>query len=167
MSTYGIPEDHIFFSRDTSFEDGIRHLTNKRGVDVALNSLSGEALRATWRCLAHFGRFIEIGKTDILANNRLEMLPFLDNRTYAAVDLLALSYEKPSLMKDLLHKSIELYREGVFRPVSPITTFPYSQMEAAFRTMQAGNSIGKIVLTPQPGDRIKVCWIRLLVIIPS
>ena len=157
MSRYGIYEDHIFFSRDASFEDGIMNLTRKRGVDVALNSLSGDALRATWRCLAHFGRFVEMGKTDILANNRLEMQPFIHNRTYAAVDLLALSYEKPSLMKDLLLKSIDLHSKGVFRPVAPIATFPFSKMETAFRTMQGGESIGKIILLPQLGDRVKVC----------
>lgn len=157
MTRYGILDDHIFFSRDVSFEDGIMNKTDKKGVDVALNSLSGDALRATWRCLAHFGRFIEIGKADLLANNRLEMEPFIHNRTYAAVDLLALSYEKPYLMKNLLLKSIALYSKGVFMPVFPIVTFPYSKMETAFRTMQGGDSIGKIVLLPQLNDRVKVC----------
>lgn len=157
MTRYSIPEDHIFFSRDVSFEAGILALTGKRGVDVALNSLSGDALRATWRCLAHFGRFIEIGKADIIANNSLDMAPFLDNRTYAAVDLLALSHEKPSLMKDLLLKSMDLHSKGVFKPVFPITILPYSKAETAFRMMQGGDSAGKIVLQPQLDDRIKVC----------
>ena len=158
MSRYGLREDHIYFSRDVSFEDGITNMTRKRGVDVALNSLSGDALHATWRCLAHFGRFVEIGKSDILANNRLEMQPFIHNRTYAAVDLLALSYEKPTLMKDLLLKSIDLHSKGVFRPVSPISIFPYSKMETAFRTMQGGDSIGKIVLRPQLEDHVMVYY---------
>ena len=162
MGRYGLREDHIFFSRDVSFEDGIMNITRKRGVDVALNSLSGDALRATWRCLAHFGRFVEIGKSDILANNSLEMQPFIHNRTYAAVDLLALSYEKPALMKDLLLKSIDLHSNGVFRPVSPIAIIPYSKMETAFRTMQSGDSIGKIVLRPQLEDRVKVCYYSFL-----
>lgn len=157
MSRYGLREDHIFFSRDVSFETGIMNMTRERGVDVALNSLSGDALRATWRCLAHFGRFVELGRSDILANNSLEMQPFIHNRTYAAVDLLALSYEKPALMKDLLRKSIDLHSKGVFRPVSPIAVFPYSKMETAFRTMQSGDSMGKIVLRPQLEDYVKVC----------
>lgn len=158
MSRYGLREDHIFFSRDVSFETGIMAMTGGRGVDVALNSLSGDALRATWRCLAHFGRFVELGKSDLLANNSLEMQPFTHNRTYAAVDLLALSYEKPALMKDLLRKSIDLHSKDVFRPVSPITVFPYSKMETAFRSMQSGDSMGKIVLRPQLDDHVKVYY---------
>ena len=52
MDLYGIPEDHIFFSRNTSFAHGIMRTTNNRGVDVVLNSLSGEGLRASWECIA-------------------------------------------------------------------------------------------------------------------
>lgn len=157
MDRYGISEDHIFFSRDTSFEDGIMHKTGQQGMDVALNSLSGDALQATWRCVARFGRLVEIGKTDLLADSRLPMKPFIDNRTYSAVDLHALSYEKPTLMKSLLLKTIEGHLAGIVRPVSPITRFPYSKIEDAFRTMQDGEHIGKVVLVPQSENRVKVC----------
>lgn len=52
MDLYSIPEDHIFYSRDTSFAQGIMRITKDRGIDVVLNSLSGEGLRASWECLA-------------------------------------------------------------------------------------------------------------------
>jgi acyl transferase domain-containing protein/NADPH:quinone reductase-like Zn-dependent oxidoreductase len=70
MDNYNIPEDHIFSSRDTSFGPAIRELTNGAGVDVIINSLAGEILRETWDCIAHFGRFIEIGKRDINSNTQ-------------------------------------------------------------------------------------------------
>jgi len=41
MSEYGIPEDHIFYSRSTSFGPAIRRATSDQGVDVILNSLTG------------------------------------------------------------------------------------------------------------------------------
>ena len=37
-------------------------------MDVVLNSLAGELLQASVRCLKEHGRFLEIGKAD-LANN--------------------------------------------------------------------------------------------------
>lgn len=40
-------------------------------VDVILNSLSGYGLRASWQCVAPFGRFIETGKADITGNSSL------------------------------------------------------------------------------------------------
>lgn len=156
MTTYGIPEDHIFFSRDTSFEDRIGSMTGRRGVDVALSSASGDIRRATWRCLAHFGRFVDVGKADILANNRLDMEPFNHNRTYAAIDVRALALERPLLMRELLTKCVELFAQGVFKPMEPVTIFPYSQIEAAFRKMQGGDNVGKIFLVPEIREPIKV-----------
>lgn len=52
MDTYNIPEDHIFYSRNESFAKGIMRMTKNLGVDVVLNSLAGEGLRASWECIA-------------------------------------------------------------------------------------------------------------------
>ena len=87
IQEYGIPADHVFNSRDLSFAKGIMRMTKGKGVDVVLNSLSGEALRRTWECISMFGRFIEVGKRDILGNTGLEMSPFLRNVTFAGVNL--------------------------------------------------------------------------------
>lgn len=62
---FGIPEDHIFSNRDVQFAQGIKRITNGKGVHVVLNSLAGEMLRQTWHCIAPFGRFIELGLKDI------------------------------------------------------------------------------------------------------
>lgn len=84
---YQIPADHIFNSRNLDFTKGIMRMTNGKGVDVVLNSLSGEALRKTWECISMFGRFLEVGKRDILGNTGLEISPFLRNVTFAGVNL--------------------------------------------------------------------------------
>lgn len=55
-------------SRDTSFEEHVLIATNGLGVDVVLNSLSGERLRASVRSLAKHGRLVHITK-DILHTN--------------------------------------------------------------------------------------------------
>lgn len=60
--TVGLPRNRIFSSRDTSFVEGLMRETGGRGVDLALNSLSGELLHATWHSVAEFGRMVEIGK---------------------------------------------------------------------------------------------------------
>lgn len=57
------------------------------GVDVILNSLAGELLHESWKCLAPCGRFIDIGKRDILLSGNLNMTGFRRNNLYAAVDL--------------------------------------------------------------------------------
>lgn len=72
---YGLDSDHILSSRDTSFAAAILERTGGAGVDVVINSLSGSLLKATWDCMARFGRFLEIGKVDIEAARRLDLTP--------------------------------------------------------------------------------------------
>ena len=158
IETYNIPEERIFFSRDTTFAKGIKHATKGRGVDLVLNSLAGDSLRATWECMAHFGRFVEIGKRDILANSGLEMAVFEHNATFSSVDLTVVAAERPQVMKRVLDDVFDLLRRGLVRPISPITTFPITNVEAAFRTLQAGKAHGKILVTSSPDDQVKVSF---------
>ncbi|CZS97698.1 related to polyketide synthase [Rhynchosporium agropyri] len=155
MSEYHIPEDHIFYSRNTSFAKAIRLATNGQGVDVVLNSLAGDALRETWDSLAHFGRFIEIGKKDIVSNSRLEMARFEHNAMFASVDLTVVAAERPKIMKRLLADVFNLMGKGLVKPISPITVFPISKVESAFRTLQGGKIMGKIVIVPRPDDQVR------------
>ena len=65
IEQFGVPEDHIFNSRDDTFVSGVMRMTNQKGVNVVLNSLAGEALQNSWHCMAWFGRFVEMGRKDI------------------------------------------------------------------------------------------------------
>lgn len=96
---YGISHNHIFSSRDLSFAQGIKRMTNDRGVDVVLNSMSGQGLRASWDCIAPFGRFIEIGKVDIYSAANLSMYPFKRNVMFASLDLVLIARTNNKLLK--------------------------------------------------------------------
>ncbi|THW09044.1 polyketide synthase [Aureobasidium pullulans] len=156
MTEYGIAEDHIFYSRDTTFGPAIRQATGGQGVDIVLNSLGGDFLRESWDCLAPFGRFIEIGKADITKNSRLEMAQFEYNVSFASVDLTKVAAYRPKLMNRLLNDVEKLMSNGSIRPVGPVTSYGINEVEAAFRSLQSGKSMGKLVITPQPGDLVQV-----------
>lgn len=156
MTQYSIPEDHVFYSRDTSFARGIRTVTKGEGVDVVVNSLAGDLLRETWECLAPFGRFIEIGKADITKNMRLDMLPFENNVTFASVDLTKVAQRKPNLMRRLLDNVSQLMVKKRVKPILPLTSYRISELETAFRTLRTGKAMGKIVVVPHPDDRVQV-----------
>lgn len=98
VEKFKIPSHRIMHSRDASFVDGVMRETGGQGVDVVLNSLSGELLHATWSCVAEFGRMVEIGKRDLLGGGRLDMQPFLANRTYSCVDIDQL-WKRPDVLK--------------------------------------------------------------------
>ncbi|KAF4632818.1 hypothetical protein G7Y89_g5307 [Cudoniella acicularis] len=144
---YGILDDHIFNSRDLSYVKGIKRMTKGRGVDVVLNSLSGEALRQTWHCIAPFGYFLEIGIKDILNNTGLDMKPFLQDATFSFFNLTHIENSRPDIMAAIIEGAFDFQRRGITRPISPLVTYPISEMESAFRLMQTGKHLGKIALT--------------------
>ncbi|KAI1852774.1 hypothetical protein JX266_002315 [Neoarthrinium moseri] len=156
VDEYGINETHVFNSRDHSFAQGILRMTGQTGVDVVLNSLAGEALRKTWLCVAPFGRFIELGKRDILDNTGLEMRPFLRNITFAGLDILAQVTEYPDRFEKIGNQVVELTRKGAIAPFRNLSICSFGDAEKAFRLMQSGSHIGKIVLCPGPDDIIPV-----------
>ena len=156
MEMYNIPANRVFFSRDLSFADGIRMATNGTGVDVALNSLAGEALRVTWECMAPFGRFVEIGKRDIKRNSRLEMSQFDYNVTFSSVDLMAIVSRRPALMKRLLKDVFAMFQSGEVKAVSPRSCYPISEVHAALSSLQTGRAMGKIAIKMEDEAVIKV-----------
>ena len=87
MEKFHLPRNRIFHSRDSSFVKGIERETCGKGIDVVLNSLSGELLHATWSCVAPWGNMVEIGKRDLLGGGKLDMQTFLANRSYTCVDI--------------------------------------------------------------------------------
>jgi acyl transferase domain-containing protein/NADPH:quinone reductase-like Zn-dependent oxidoreductase/SAM-dependent methyltransferase len=144
IEQYGIPEDHIFSSRDTSFVKSILRATNGQGVDLVLNSLAGEALRLSWtQCLAKFGRFLEIGK------------PLLDNKTYIGVNLLDFENNPTPRAVALWHDTAKLIHERAIKPIAPLQIFTMAEVEKAFRHMQAGKHIGKVVVRADEADVVR------------
>jgi acyl transferase domain-containing protein/NADPH:quinone reductase-like Zn-dependent oxidoreductase len=162
--TYGIPDSHIFNSRDTSFAVDVMAATKGRGVDVLLNSLAGEILQESWNVMATLGRFVEIGKRDIQSNKRLEMENFGRAISFMAVDLIHLGMYRGRVMSRVMNECLRLLNEQVIEPIQPITVFPISDIQRAFRQMQAGKHLGKIIIRPNPGDLVKV---RQLMMFPN
>lgn len=99
METFKIPHDHIFNSRSNSFLADVKRKTNGRGVDLVLNSLSGELLHASWQCVADFGKMLEIGKRDFIGRGMLSMDLFAKNRSFFGIDLAQINVEKPEVAR--------------------------------------------------------------------
>lgn len=156
IDTYSIPEDHVFPSHKIAFAQSLMTKTGGKGVDVVMNSVAGEALRVTWNCIAPFGRFIELGKRDFIRNTRLDMSPFARNVTFAAVDFIHLSKKKPAQTAKMWAEVMNLIRKGSIKPPTPIKTLRFSEAEKAFRIMQAGKHIGKLVLVAEPDEIVQV-----------
>ncbi|MGW2162257.1 SDR family NAD(P)-dependent oxidoreductase, partial [Nonomuraea sp. NPDC001699] len=128
----GIPDDHIASSRDLEFEERFRR---ERGIDVVLNSLTGEFVDASARLLRPGGRFVEMGKLDIR-----DELPGVSYRWF---DVLDAGTER---LREILVELMGLFAAGELRPL-PVTAWDVRRGREAFRFMSQARHTGKIVLT--------------------
>jgi candicidin polyketide synthase FscB len=65
LRAMGLDDAHIASSRDGAFEERFLAATGGEGVDIVLNSLTGELLDASLRLMPRGGRFVEMGRTDL------------------------------------------------------------------------------------------------------
>lgn len=156
QKAYGIPRDHIFSSRDLTFAPGVKRMTKGRGVDVIINALSGAALRASWDCMAPFGRFVELGKVDIYSSARLNMEKFKNNVRFEFLDVCFMGENDEMRFKRILGAVMDLVAEGAITELQPVQAYPFARLQEAFRYMQSGAHSGKIVLEPHDEDEVMV-----------
>jgi len=136
---------HVFSSRTLDFAGQIMEATQRQGVDVVLNSLPGDAISKSLSVLRAYGRFLEIGKTDIYQNRMLGLLPFQDNLSYFAIDLDRLLRQRPETVRSLFAETMRHVAAGDYKPL-PRTEFPAEQTADAFRYMAQRKNIGKVVV---------------------
>ena len=154
MNEFNIPENRIFSSRDIQFKNKIKEITEGKGVDIVLNSLSGEKLDASYECVANRGRFVEMGKFDLAQNKQMGMFDFLRDISFIGVAVDVCLMEDPEFavrFYDWMHKNS---RNGCVKPLNT-TVFKSSEAEKAFRYMTTGKHIGKIVLKMRDEEKNK------------
>lgn len=136
--------DQVLDSRAADLVEGVMQATDGLGVDVVLNSLAGEKLSRSLDVLARYGRFLELGRRDILENRQLAMQVFERALSFVAVNV------SPGLpLPDLDRVWQEMFghiQSGHFGP-PPVRTFPLTEIREAFGLMAEAGHIGKIVIT--------------------
>lgn len=132
-----------FSSRELGFAQAILERTNGRGVDLILNSLSGEFHGENLRTLAEDGRYIEIGKAGILSEAEVRRLR--PGATYHVVDWAGLLATDPLRIRAVLDELMAGLADGTVAPLR-VQEFPVDDAARAFRFMANGRHTGKIVL---------------------
>ncbi|ASQ98374.1 type I polyketide synthase [Streptomyces sp. 11-1-2] len=157
---------HVLDSRSLDFTVQVMDLTDGRGVDIVLNSLSGQALTRGLEVLRPGGRFIELGKRDFYEDRTLPLRPFGSHISFHGVDLTTVLRD-PRLLGDLLEDVGRTLGDGQtpeelgdgqapekgaeFQPL-PHTVFPAARVADAFVLMRHSRHIGKVVVTFDPLD---------------
>jgi len=142
----GLGDAQIASSRDLDFAAKFRAGTAGAGVDVVLNCLAGEFVGESLRLLKRGGRFLEMGKTDLL-----------DPETVAAEHpgvcyrVFDVREPGPDRIQQMLGELLELFGSGALRP-PPVSTWDIRSAPQAFRYLAEARHVGKVVLDLAPLD---------------
>ena len=135
---------HIMNSRTLDFAEEILTITQGKGVDVVFNSLSGDFIAKNFSVLSDKGRFLEIGKREIWTTEQVQQVK--PHVSYFPIDLLTIAQQQPQLIQSMLTELKQQFEQGHLKPL-PRKVFPIQQTIQAFRYMQKGKHIGKIVVS--------------------
>ena len=155
IETCGVDESCIFNSRNPQdFSTGVMAATGGRGVDVIINSLSDESMKASIRLLAPFGRFIELGKVDQQSHTEVPLSLFSMGQAYMSAHLDVLM-TNPSASSRLLQELWELLAANPQAvPPLPLKTYPMTSVADAMTLLNSGKHIGKILVKVQPAAAV-------------
>ncbi len=127
-------------------------------MDVAWTScsipLTGRFIAQSLKCLAPFGRFVELGKSDIYRNNKLSLERLGENISYFVVDVDRLAAQKPELHQQSDDAKWSRCSNAANLQPHEITEFPISKLPEAMRFMTRAAYRGKIVMNMQD-DRVQ------------
>jgi acyl transferase domain-containing protein/acyl carrier protein len=147
--------EHVFDSRSLAFREQVLAVTGGAGVNVVLNSLAGDFIRASFDVVARDGCFLEVGKRGIWSAAEVEALG--KNIRYFPFDLGDVALENPAQIATMLHELMARFAAGELHPL-PTVVYGFDNSSDAFRTMAQARHIGKIVLgiaASEPETRLR------------
>ncbi|KAI5785831.1 polyketide synthase [Geopyxis carbonaria] len=157
VAATGLPRDRVFV-REDDWPARLLAAIGGDGFDVVLNSLTGDALHDSWRLVGEGGRFVDIGKRDIMAGAALDMSGFARGATFTAFDLDELFYSprQRSTYASLLSEAVSLFRAGSITAVEPLSVFPVDHLPDALRAFASRTRVGKVAVEFTPAAVVRV-----------
>lgn len=134
---------HIMDSRTLEFASEIQQRTSGEGVHHVINSLTGASIERSLSVLAPGGHFLELGKTDLWDQKRVdEVRPGVHFHAIALDHMMA---DEPELVGRLLREVMSQFETKRLTPL-PLHAQPITRVVSAMRKMARAEHIGKIVI---------------------
>jgi len=138
----------VYDSRTVAFAEAVLEATDGAGVDVVLNSLTGEGfIEASLSCLGRGGRFVELGVREIWSEQAMETAR--PDVAYSVLRLDEIKERDPVRAGSVLADIAKRMEAGELAPL-PFVHWPMAEVSSAMTFMRSARHIGKIVLTQPP-----------------
>ncbi|EFX05061.1 polyketide synthase [Grosmannia clavigera kw1407] len=149
---YSLPADHVISALDDSFAASVLAATQGHGVDAVLHS-NPYSLQASLDVLAPLGCLVETEKNDSGSNSPVPLESFSRGISFVSLDMSTVLRRRGPDIHRALSDVVRLFENHALKPVHPVTVYPMSKIEEAFRTMQTGKQMGKVVLSAEPDEQ--------------
>jgi NADPH2:quinone reductase len=144
-TTHGAHETVL--TRGEGWHERVRELTGGRGADVICESVGGDVLEQSLKCIAWNGRLVVLGfSSGEIPNVRLNRV-MLKHIAVLGLNLGGYHQHDPRALHAANTRLFELYAEGALRPVIH-SVRPLAQAAQALEELAARTTSGKLVLTP-------------------
>lgn len=131
---------HIFHSRNTNYGQQIMEVTNGKGVNIVLNSLTGPGFKeASLNCCAEGARFVEMSKLSVWKPEEVKALR--EDVEYTIADVATMDEKE---LRSLFEKLKEVISRETVKPI-PYERFDAVRIRAALNHLQKAKHVGKIV----------------------
>ena len=129
----------------SDFKEEVLKLTNGRGVDIIINTLSGEAISRNMDILAPGGRYMEIAMTALKSLKSFDISRLNDNQTFFSIDVRKLYKIAPELINEYLEDMYDFLEK---REIVPTVgkVYDLTNIKEAFYALENRANIGKVVV---------------------
>ncbi len=154
--------DHPIDYHSLDYADEIRRLTGGHGVDVVLDALGGTDWKKGYDLLRPGGMLIPFGWANMAKFGKRKMthvvgqlarMPWWtpmklmhENKGVAGVNMGHL-WDEREMTREAFTKLLQLYQAGAIKPQID-RSFPLEQASDAHAYIEAGQNVGKVLLTP-------------------
>jgi NADPH:quinone reductase-like Zn-dependent oxidoreductase/acyl carrier protein len=133
----------VFDSRSSLSADRLRDATDGHGIDLLLNSLTGDFIDDGIAALAPGGRFLEIGLREVREQSDISSVR--DDIEYHPLLLGQVCKDDPDTVRAMHAELCRLLEAGTIPPPL-IATFSLADSERAFRFMAKARHVGRIAI---------------------
>ncbi len=139
--------EHTIDYRSEDFVDRVLEITGGRGADVIYDSVGGDTLDRSLKCIAWNGRLLVIGFASgtipsVKANRIL-----LKNISLVGLHWSAYPEREPEAIAPVFEGLLRLYDTGKIRPLVS-ASYPLEELPTALEALGARRTTGKVVVLP-------------------
>ncbi len=145
---------HIYDSRSLAYGAAILQDTQGRGVDVVLNTLTGQGyIETSLQVCAQEARFVEISKRDVWTEEQIYHCR--KDIVYTVLALDSMIAHDSEFIQKLWNKISPQFETGIYHAL-PYEHYALTEVKEAFKAMQRAEHIGKIIISTVPEYHAKL-----------